>query len=67
MTSRKIESNLLNLQHRIDIDILNDMEKMRTDCFQHYNYNNENEERLLERIKALGKFSETRGAELDRT
>ena len=54
MTSRKIESNILNLQHRIDIDILNDMEKMRTDCFQHYNYNNENEERLLERIKALG-------------
>lgn len=53
LTSRKIESNLLNLQHRIDIDILNDMEKMRTDCFQHYNYNNENEERLLERIKAL--------------
>ena len=38
---------------------------MRTDCFQHYNYNNENEERLLERIKALGELIWPRLAELD--
>lgn len=40
---------------------------MRTDCFQHYNYNNENEERLLERIKALGELIWPRWAELDRS
>ena len=54
LATKGIDNRLKVIQDRIDIEILNDIEKLRTECFSHYNYNHENEERLHERIKALG-------------
>jgi len=52
---RSLEAKTHSLHDRLEFDLLNEIEKFRLECLQHYSDSTDNEERLLERIRNLEK------------
>ena len=52
---RSLEAKTQTLHDRLELDLLNEIEKFRIECLQHYSDSTDNEERLLERIRNLEK------------